>query len=302
MISSPPSLCNDKVGQMLKKLSLLWQTRAAVNQGVIQYDESLFDASRKDFSETLLPFRHHEAWLQAPEQLRSTCLSYAWGLYNLKTIYIECDIVTPSCEDIIKSPPDSDNREILQDVMSEALLDEALHTRMSVMASNYIYSSRMLQPLRFRDFHLIKWKSDLIDRCDAEWKRRLTRFSIACASETLITDYLMTMSEDDSIQKICHEVTKTHAEDEWSHSSVFSFVAMDIVKGLSVNEKKYVASLIRETVHTFADNELPAWETIFSMVKFPHYKEIIGDTHHKNEITVYSESAEQVIDRIGLGI
>lgn len=130
------------VASMLKKLSVLWKSRAAVNQEPLDYSNLAFDPSKKDFCASLLPFRDHPAWLEAPEELKSKCLSYAWGIYNLKTIYIECDVVTPACEDIIKTPPSSNNRALLQDVMSEALLDEALHTRMSMLACNYIYDMR----------------------------------------------------------------------------------------------------------------------------------------------------------------
>lgn len=227
----------DSVGVMLERLSTLWHARAAVNSDMPNYDELTFDPEKEDFSESLLPFRSHPAWLEAPDELKSACLSYAWVIYNLKTIYIECDIVTPACEDIIKTPPlASKNSITLQDVMSQTLLDEALHTRMSLRACHYIYRMRGIPFLDFSDFNLVQWRNAALSRCTAEWERRLTRFGIACASETLITDYLKTMAEDSSIQSICHEVTRTHAAEEWAHSSVFSFAASDIVHGLSRSE------------------------------------------------------------------
>ena len=292
---------DDSVAMMLGKLSALWQKRAAVNQAQTPYSELVFDPLKKDFSHSLLPFRQHKAWLEAPEKLKSICLSYAWGIYNLKTIYIECDVVTPACEDIIKAPPStSKNREILQDVMSEALLDEALHTRMSIMACNYIYAMRKIEPLDFGDFNLIQWRRGVLSSCTAEWQRRLTRFAIACASETMITDYLKTMSEDSSIQAVCHTVTKTHSMDEWSHSSVFSFVATDIVQGLSYKEREHLRSIILGTVQMFAHNELGAWEKVFSMIKFPNYRDILNDVGNTNEIGIYTDSVKMLIDRIGL--
>ena len=291
---------DDAVHVMLNKLSTLWKSRAAVNREQPDYWSLAFDPTKKDFSTSLLPFRDHQAWLEAPEELQSKCLSYAWGIYNLKTIYIECNVVAPVCEDIIKTPPPSANRALLQDVMSETLLDEALHTRMSIMACNYIYDMRGLPPLDFSDFNLVRWRDGLLADCGAEWERRLTRFAIACASETLITDYLKTMAEDDSIQAVCHEVTRTHAMDEWSHSSVFSFVATDIVHGLSRKEREYLRSVIVKTVQMFANNELGAWSTVFSMLDFPHARDILHDVGDSNEIGVYTESVESLLDRIGL--
>ncbi|MGD8165379.1 diiron oxygenase [Pantoea sp. FN0307] len=292
---------SENVALMLKKLSALWKNRAAVNKTHPQYSELEFDVNKKDFSESLLPFRQHDAWKEAPEDVKGRCLSYAWGIYNLKTIYIECDIVTPACEDIIKCPPvNSPNRAELQDVMSEALLDEALHTRMSVMACNYIYDRRRLEPLNYTNFNLIDWRRQMLAGCSAEWQRRLTRFAIACASETLITDYLKVMAEDSSIQKICHEVTRIHAEDEWSHSSVFSYVAYDIVRDLSLSERKYLRDTMLKTADLFADNEMGAWENAFKIAGMPYAREIISETESCNEISIYLDSAEAVISRIGL--
>lgn len=291
---------DDAVRTMLHKLSVLWKNRAAVNQELPDYWNLAFDPNKADFSESLLPFRQHQAWLEAPEELKSKCLSYAWGIYNLKTIYIECNVVTPTCEDIIKTPPPSQNRELLQDVMSQALLDEALHTRMSIMACNYIYDRRGLQPLDFSDFNLVQWRNNLLSQCGSESERRLTRFAIGCASETLITDYLKTMAEDKGIQSICHEVTRTHAMDEWSHSSVFSFVAADIVHGLSQKEREHLRAVILRTVEMFANNELGAWEKVFSMLNFPNARDILHDVGDSNEIGVYTDSVHGLIDRIGL--
>lgn len=292
---------SENVALMLKRLSALWKNRAAVNKSQPEYSDLEFDQTKKDFSESLLPFRQHDAWKEAPEDVKDKCLSYAWGIYNLKTIYIECDIVTPACEDIIKCPPvNSPNRADLQDVMSEALLDEALHTRMSVMACNYIYDRRKLEPLNYTDFNLINWRREMLAGCSAEWQRRLTRFAVACASETLITDYLKVMAEDHSIQRICHEVTRVHAEDEWSHSSVFSYVAYDIVRDLGTSERRYLRDTMVKTADLFADNELGAWETVFRLSGMPYAREIISETERCNEINIYLDSAETVISRIGL--
>ncbi|MHB0777581.1 diiron oxygenase [Halomonas sp. WWR20] len=294
---------SDNVRKMLTKLSELWDTRSAVNKygGVDKYSDLEFDPDLNDYSETLLPFKDHDAWREAPLGSKSKAMSYAWALYNLKTIYIECDIVTSSCEDLLKIPlPNSANGELIQDVISEALLDEALHTRMSVMASNYICNKRSLEPLAFTDFNLVSWNRELIKNCQSDGERRLARFSVACASETLITDYLQVMSEDSSIQKICHEVTRAHAMDEWSHSSVFSYVATDIVNNLSGSEKRFMRKTIPKTVEMFADNEMGAWEYVFRKINFPYWKDIVADSKSMSPIDVYMESVDKLIDRIGL--
>lgn len=56
---------SENVAIMLKKLSLLWKSRAAVNNRHSEYSDLEFDVLKKDFSESLLPFRLHEAWKEA---------------------------------------------------------------------------------------------------------------------------------------------------------------------------------------------------------------------------------------------
>lgn len=286
---------------MLARLSELWKSRAAVNKPVLDIPGLEFDPVRPDFCEALLPFAHHDAWRAADSDMKSACLTYGWILYNLKTVYIECDIVTPACEDLLKvSPLQGQERMIFQSAIAEALLDEALHTKMSVSACNYIYCCRQVPLLEFTQFNLLRWKDEALASCCAEWQRRLTRFGMACASETMITDYLKRMSEDNDIQPVCREVTRTHAEDEWSHSSVFSFAAMEIVAGLSKSERNYLQNTIRKTVSMFADNEMGGWDEVFSMVGLHGGKDIIADSPGFGEVEVYTDSVNVLLGRIGL--
>lgn len=128
----------------------------------------------------------------------------------------------------------------------------------------------------------------------------LTKFAIACASETLITDYLRGMTKDSNIQKICVDITKTHALDEARHSSIFSHIAFDVIKTLTETEKTYFCQVMRKTALMFTDNELSAWESIFKRLNFPNYKDIIFDTNTNNQISVYFDTTESVISKIGL--
>jgi hypothetical protein len=291
------------VKETLKKLSLLWRDRAMVNKGPIDHTSIAFNPEKPDFAESLLPFSSHPRWLDADPELKKTVLSYAWAIYNLKTVYIECDVVTPACEDLIKSPVGSANaRYELQQVMTEALLDEALHTKMSVSACNYIYAHRKLKPVDCANFNLVTWRSRLLDQCSSEWERRLTRFAIACASETLITDYLKTLSDDASIQPLCREVTRSHAIDEWGHSSVFSVAADHIVGSLSQTERYYFAGVVPQTVEMFADTEMGAWSAVFAHIEFPHREEIIHDSKKIGQVKVYQDSVMTLLDRLGLPV
>lgn len=289
------------VKETLIKLPQLWRERATVNHGLVDHNSLRFQPQRADFPEALLPFRNHPRWEEAPDDLKAAALSYAWAIYNLKTVYVECDIVTPACEDLIKRPFGSAAaRYELQQVMSEALLDEALHTKMSITACNYIYRHRNLVPLDYTKFNLVMWRERLLADCESEAKRRLAKFALATASETLITDYLKTLASDTDIQPICHQVTRSHAMDEWGHSSVFSIAAEHVVSSLSENERRWFASVIPKTVEMFSDNELGAWAAAFGLLSFPHCEEILGDTLELDKINVYTNAVTGLLEKLGL--
>lgn len=91
--------------KILNRLSEYWKNHSSIHFSYGEYDNIQFEKDRDDFSETLLPFYKHPVWINTPKDKKSLCLSYAWILYNMKTIYIECDIVTPVCEQILKNPP-----------------------------------------------------------------------------------------------------------------------------------------------------------------------------------------------------
>ncbi len=289
------------VKETLKKLSGIWRERAMVNHGLVDHTSIAFAPEKADFAETLLPFRAHPRWQDASHELKSDVLSYGWAIYNLKTVYIECDIVTPACEDLIKCPVgETEARYALQQAISEALLDEALHTKMSISACNYVYQHRKLVPLDYTAFNLVTWRARVLSQCDSEAKRRLTRFAIAAASETLITDYLRTLSDDAAIQPLCREVTRSHAIDEWGHSGVFSAAAEHVVGSLSASERQYFADIVPKTVEMFADNELGAWRSVFELLDFPHRDEIIRDSERVGKVKVYRDSVMTLLDKLGL--
>lgn len=73
---------------MLDKLSALWKSRAAVNNDHPDYTDLHFDPFKKDFSESLLPFRDHILWCETDfclsdaekaKGIRLACCTYLHG-------------------------------------------------------------------------------------------------------------------------------------------------------------------------------------------------------------------------------
>src|SRR5256885_12881880 len=77
------SRTDDAVRDALKKLSLLWKSRAAVNQDLPDYCGLAFDPARQDFTASLLPFRDHQADRKST-RLNSSHLVISYAVFCLK--------------------------------------------------------------------------------------------------------------------------------------------------------------------------------------------------------------------------
>lgn len=64
----------------------------------------------------------------------------------------------------LKIPPNTENLADVQKVIAEALLDEALHTKMSIGACNYIYQKRNLPHLGENNFYLSQWLNETLNK------------------------------------------------------------------------------------------------------------------------------------------
>ncbi|ODS23987.1 hypothetical protein AB835_06160 [Candidatus Endobugula sertula] len=275
-------------------------TQSYVNSSNIANNAIVLDADKKDFNESLLPFSSHPLWNDCTEEVKSTVLSHAWILYNRKTVFVECDIVTPTCEILLKKPPVELHRSDLQTCISEALLDEALHTKMSVAACNLIADFRCLDKIQYPDFKLIRDLNNMLSTVNSGWERNLIRLTAACVSETLITDYLSLLSNDTSIQKVCQDVTNAHAADELLHSSLFSQLMCDLLQTLTLLEKKVVTKTIPIIAKLFADNELVVWREVLHHCNVQSLNVIIEDVANSKQETINVEGVDRFLSRCGI--
>lgn len=286
---------------MFNLLSEKWSERAVVHHTRYPASHISLDEEKLDFKEELLPFSHHENWKILDYEIRSKVLSYGWILYNRKTIFIETDIVSPACEILLKKNITNVDNFSLQKSVAEALLDEAMHTKMSVDACHAICAFRGLKTINFQDFTLVKERKKMLSQVNSAWERNIITLGIACASETLITDYLQALSSDDSIQPMCKCVTQAHAQDELLHASLFSQIMHDFVLGLNAIGKQLVLDSISKAEQLFGDPELDIWHDVLIQCGVKKATEIIQDIRHQKDVSyVYRNAKDSFIERCGL--
>ncbi|MFT5421274.1 MAG: hypothetical protein ACI9D5_002029 [Candidatus Endobugula sp.] len=292
---------NNQVMKVLNGLTNLWNKRAKVLDGDPSV-ELAFDPEKDDFKESLLPFHQHAAWLSADEDMKRKVLSYGWIIYNEKTIQIESKLIAPVCDLLIDAEYPGSRNDAIQNSISQALVDEGFHTLMAVKSINIVYRERGLKRIKLPKFQLIRQLDKMLLECQDNEERKLVRLAVACASETLITDYLGALSKDDRLQPLCYVTVEAHAADEWSHASVFSYTMAEIFQHLSPEHRSLYINTLPQAVQAFGDNELDVWESVLSAIDFPSYQQIITDSRDERSqgICVDVKGIAKLLSSLGI--
>ncbi|MBV4466061.1 hypothetical protein J3D54_003469 [Pseudomonas sp. GGS8] len=250
--------------EVINRISLGWSTESeVVNSGRITRLSFITDAP--DFIEEMIPFSMFDEWGELENQEKNDLLSAGWIIYQSNTIFIETDLVTPACIEIIRSRQDNLVGPEMARSMAEAMTDEGYHTLLAILTCDAVRVNRKLS-LFPKDFHLVKTMNNYISSLDSEWKRRVARIATACCTENHITDYLDLLAQASSIQPMFLTAVNAHAKDEWNHGSQFSVLARDIYWSLSGDGKKVFKDTVELVANNFFRADLEAWLAVFDQL------------------------------------
>ena len=302
MTNSQPDHDN-KILHIINGLTNLWNNRAKVLEGDPSV-ELTFEPEKEDFKEELLPFCQHQAWLNASDILRQKVMSYGWIIYNEKTIQIESKLIAPVCDLLIDGEYPGSAKDEIQHAISQALVDEAFHTLMAVKGINIVYRERDLLRIKLPKFELQHCLERMLLDCNSDSDRKLVRLAMACASETLITDYLGALSQEPQLQPLCYKTVEAHAADEWGHASVFSYTMAEIFPHFSDREKSLYLSVLPKAIQAFSNDELAVWNVVLQAIEFPDYEMMLSDCHrdsHK-ETTTDVQGVAKLLNSLGIEV
>ena len=289
------------VEDVLNKMSNVWSKKAQVKEEC-KIDSIELVETAQDFIPELIPFYGTQYWKEISQSHKDKLTSYGWILYNLKTIQIESDVVSPACMDFISTPYSDKSVATINRSACEALTDEAYHILLSVRSNDEIYKFRNLERLSKPEFSLVKSLKMQEESCNAEWERRLTRLAYACVSETLVSDYLDLLAKNDSIQNMCKMAVSAHAEDEWMHASVFTLILDNVYTGLSHKEKSFLLSKMRPAISAFKDSELSSWENPLRLLGLDPKRLYEQPSTTKSEMNLDLSGVENLLNRIDVPI
>ena len=265
----------------LQRIQDSWDARAGVKQEQLSLD---WDPRYPDFLIDLLPFHDHPDFIAAPEELKAKALTLGWLAYNEKTVAIESQIIGPACSHLLDGEIGDFRADTHRITISEAMVDEAFHILLVSRSSAISRSRRGLTDVVIPHCSLVTNMRRRQADFPEEWKKRLITVATSIVSETLITDYLSTLSSAPDVQPLHRVTTEIHRRDEAAHNGVFKSLGALLYHTLSRSEREFFLDVLAEPTRWFGDPELDVWHSMLTQIGFPKADQIIADCRAESEL------------------
>jgi hypothetical protein len=110
-----------------------------------------------------------------------------------------------------------------------------------------------------------------------EWQRILIRLAVAIVSEVFISDYLLQLSNSETIQPLHRLTVDAHRRDEAAHGVVFRHLARLAYTSLSKKQQEFFAAVLPQPVRWFATPDFVGWAAIFQQLGIRDTDELIHE-------------------------
>ncbi|RDI68641.1 AurF N-oxygenase family protein [Nocardia pseudobrasiliensis] len=259
-----------------------WHRRAMVKRPEPDLDE-LFEPTRPDYPEGLIPFRDHPAYRALDPDIRARMLGWGWVAFNKHIMDTEQHVVNPTFSLIIEGTFDTGlNMEMLSTAMTQAMVDEQYHTLMHLNASSVMRRRRgwrmpeQALPLGHKAARLRQRMAG----SEESWQRDLGALAFTTVAEISINSYLDLIAADDEIQPINKITAAMHNRDEYCHSSIADEIAKAVYDRLGPAERALFREALVDGLEAFAANNFPVWHRIVDLVGIEGGHEMLREVEY----------------------
>ncbi len=234
-----------------------------------------------DFLMNLLPFiPHPRSKIKREEEYK--LLSYAWCLYNKRTIIIEQQILLKYCSmalcSMVAIPTSYMER------ISQIVVDESYHALMSHIGISRIESFRNIGSVF--DYTTIIESELALNEANMDDDYWLYIFACALVSEVTLTSYLNIFPRNSEVQNLCRVITNIHRHEEASHGPIFIEIYSYYKSILSAGQLTLLESYITRFISIFMDPDRIIWIEIYKKIGLS-YQDIIPNPDY-NKIFNFS--------------
>ncbi|MET4168273.1 MULTISPECIES: diiron oxygenase [Gordonia] len=260
---------------VIRGLVRSWPRRATVRRTEAELDgptmDDLYDDTRSDFPETMLPFAGHPSWDRLDDDVRSRVLAWSWIAYNKTVIDIEQDVVTPGFGLLFRDAFGTGFSDAGRAAVVQSMVDEEYHTLMHLNASTLTRRRRgwALPDAALPASTTVRRHREALARAESTRDAALTTLAFATVAETSIGDYLTLIADDRSMQPVHQATVALHRRDERAHGSVAGEMIALVHDRLDPDDRIVLARALRDGVDAFTATDGAVWSAIVGIERIP---------------------------------
>jgi hypothetical protein len=263
---------------VIGRLAGNWTRRASVKRAEPDLDD-LFEPSRPDYPEAMLPFRDHPAYQAADDDTKAKLRAWGWVSFNKNIMDIERRVVNPGFELLANDTFDTGFDESMTIAVTQAMVDEQYHTLMHLNASAVLRRRRgwrMPESALPIGHKARRYRHRIAEATDFE-QHSLSALAFTTVAEVSINAYLDLVADDSEIQPINRVTATLHNRDEYCHASIADEIAKAAYARFAPGQRRYFLAALVDGLEAFAANDYTTWYRIVELVNLPGGQEMLRD-------------------------
>lgn len=267
---------------LIHKLVASWPKRATVRSGKFPWsDLTPYNSECPDYPMRIVPFRDHALFQAASPEQRRQVLTWAWLVYNERTILAEEHMANPAFTMIMHGVFGGADEIHVRQAVQHALIDEHFHTLIHTIAIDETRRLRAISALsRAPDSVTRRRMLELLAQVVGPMERALVTLAFAIVAEVSVNAYLSLLAEDETIQPMHKLVTYLHNRDEFAHSQIVVEVAKLLYLGMNERDQQFFLKILPEALKAYASHDFSAWRAILDNVGVAGADRIVADCEH----------------------
>ncbi|OYD68950.1 diiron oxygenase [Rhodococcus sp. OK302] len=289
---------------IVRRLAENWSRRAAVKRSELEL-EDLFDTTKLDYPDSLLPFAQHPTYLALTPEQQVRLRAWAWIAFNKNVMDIERAVVNPGFELLAVDAFDIGFGDSVEVAVNQAMVDEQYHTLMHLNASSLTRRGRGLSlPTKLLpEVQTVRSRAQALAECPDARSRAVVSLAYMTVAEISISSYLDVIIDGEEIQPVNRATVRLHNRDELCHASIADALAVSVFEALDADARRRFADGAAEAMAAFAGNDFGAWQAIMDAEEISGGNRMIEDIKHSpgSELLVQDFSGiRKLFDTLGV--
>ncbi len=267
MIEAPPlpeyDPSNAVESAIVKRLAGNWANRATVKKSEPDLDD-LFDHTKHDYPEALIPFAEHDVYRHLPEATKARLRAWGWIAFNKNVMDVEQHVVNPGFSLLARDVFDTGMGDVLAVAVTQAMVDEQYHTLMHLNASALTRRQRgWAMPDRALPFSATvrRQRAAQLEAASSS-DAALSALAYMTVAEISITSYLDLIEDNDVIQPVNRATVALHNRDEYCHASIADEMASIVFEKLSTADRRLFLNGLAAGMNAFSSTDFSTWSAI----------------------------------------